>query len=352
MNSRDIFFSTMERKKADRVPVIPYAGNFAPALLGVNIDDYHNDGILMAKCQREMVEITGIDAVIPQSDGYYISEGMGVKTKRNPNALPSHIAPAITSLADISKIKVPNPYNDGRMPIYLEAIARLKQDVGKDKIIRTPGTGPFSLAGHILGTQEFITEIAMAEAEEDDDAKKYLHELMTVCAQSLIEFLKACAKEGADFLMCGDSLASLNMTSPSVYETYAYPYECMVFDELNKLKKEGQFYNILHICGNNTRVKNLLGSTGCDTLEIDYMVDLPAYKRELDEKTCLFGNLNPAGALLNGTPQQVYDESMAVLDIAAKDGHFILGSGCEVAIGTPKENIIAMVKAAEDFGKR
>ena len=85
--------------------------------------------------------------------------------------------------------------------------------------------------------------------------------------------------------------------------------------------------------------------TGCDILEVDYQVDLAHYKKLAADKVCLMGNLNPAGVLFRGTPAEVEAEAVEAMTKAGRGGHFLLGSGCEVAVHAPLENILAMVRA-------
>ncbi len=52
--------------------------------------------------------------------------------------------------------------------------------------------------------------------------------------------------------------------------------------------------------------------------------------------------------LLRGTPERVYENAREVIQSAATGGGLILGSGCDVAPGTPPENLDAMMTAARD----
>ena len=54
----------------------------------------------------------------------------------------------------------------------------------------------------------------------------------------------------------------------------------------------------------------------------------------------------PAAVLLQGTPELVYAKSRKVIEAAGEGGGLILGSGCDVALGTPHRNMDAMVTAA------
>ena len=352
MNGKERFFKTLAHEPADRVPVMPYIGNWGAKLAGCPLGKYHTDGKAMADAHLRAYGRHGLDLVNPQSDNYYIAEGLGVQVEIQADATPVVVGVPLQDLRDVGKLRVPDPYADGRMPVYLEAIQLLHDKVGSETVVRAPGTGAFSLAGHLMGVDRFIMEIATAEAEEDEDTQRYIFDLMEVCTESLIAFATAAAKCGASLEMSGDSLASINMISPAIYRKYAYPYEVKFFQAMKELQKTRPFAALLHICGNNTPVAADMMSTGCDIIEVDYACDLKRYKELSTEKNvCIMGNLNPAGNLMRGTPEAVYQEAMDVLGIAGGGGFFILGSGCEVAVSTPLENIRAMIRAAEDFAK-
>lgn len=65
----------------------------------------------------------------------------------------------------------------------------------------------------------------------------------------------------------------------------------------------------------------------------------------------LKGMLDPFGALLNGTPEDVERESRECIEGAGPDGGFILGTQDGTLAGTPAANIRAMVEAGRRFGR-
>lgn len=332
---------------------MPYGGNWVAYQAGCKLGEYHTDGKKMADAHLKGLALHGLDVVTPQSDNYYIAEAVGVETKILEDATPAVLRRPLRDLDDVTKLHVPDPYTEGRMPIYLDAVERLVDAMGDKVVVRCPGTGSFSLAGHLLGVENFITEISMAEMEEDEEAREKIHQLMEICTQSLIAFATACVKKGADIVMSGDSLASLNMTSPTIYRTYCAPYEKKFFDAMNALKKDYRIATVLHVCGKNDLVADDMMKTGCDIIEVDYACDLALYKKlSTKNNVCILGNLNPAGNMFRGTPESVYEEATSALNIAAQDDFFMLGSGCEVAVRAPLENVRVMLSAAEDFAAR
>lgn len=346
MNSYERVMAAARREKPDCIPVAPYMGNHGAKVGGANISEYCRNGRVMADAQLKAWEIYGQDMLVPQSDNYYIAEGFGVRTAYPPDSTPVVVAPAARELDDVYRLKVPDPYRDGRMPVYLEAIRLIRERIGYQAAIRSPGTGPFSLAGHIMGTETFLMNLAMAEGDPDGEEARAMRHLMELTSDALIAFLTACISAGADIVVNGDSLASNDMISPAMYRTWAWPYERKVFHALKNLGAGRPFASLLHICGNMTHVLSDMADTGADLVEIDYKVSLREAHKLIGDRVCLIGNLDPSSVLLYGSPERIAAEAQACIDAAGRDGGFILGSGCEVAPFTPQANIKAMVATA------
>ena len=351
MKSRERFLAAATRRPPDKVPAAPYDGNFGAAFAGIPISRYNTDAAAMAAAHIKTWDALGYDVVVAQSDNYYIAQGFGCVINQPFDTTPNLVKPAVDTLDDIGRLRVPDPYKDGRMPVYLEAVHLLREHFGDEVAVRGPGTGPFSLASYLVGgTAFFLTEIAEAEAEEDEAKQAQLHQLMEISSDGLLAFLKALLEAGSDVLQAGDSLASLSMISPAIYEKYVWPYERKVFTTLAPLAKERGAVTLLHICGKTQRILPLMAETGADILEIDAPVDMAEARALTGGKVALMGNLDPVSLLLQGTPEavrQVAQDSMVRCDALA--GGYILGSGCEVAPGTPAENIRALVAAAHGF---
>jgi uroporphyrinogen decarboxylase len=62
------------------------------------------------------------------------------------------------------------------------------------------------------------------------------------------------------------------------------------------------------------------------------------------------GNVNPLEICVRGTPQEVKDETLEVLE-AGGEG-MILSVGGGVSPGMPRENILAMLEALGEFNAR
>ncbi len=351
MTSRERFLAAAKREAPDVVPAAPYAGNFGATVAGVPISQYNTDAGRMAAAQIRSWELVGHDVVVAQSDQYYIAEGYGCVIEQPFDATPHLVAPAVPGLDDIENLKVPDPYRDGRMPVYLDAVHALRSHFGNEVAVRGPGTGPFSLASYLAGgTQQFLMDIAQAEADEDIASQEKLLRLMGIATEGLIAFLRAVLEAGSDVAQCGDSLASLDMISPAIYEKYVFPFESRVFESIAPIAHKKGAVTVLHICGDTRRILPLMAQTGADVLEIDTAVPMYEAQELTAGRTALMGNLDPTSVLLQGTPELVQRTAEECLrSTKPLNGGVILGSGCEVAPHTPVENLKALVETARTF---
>jgi uroporphyrinogen decarboxylase len=63
---------------------------------------------------------------------------------------------------------------------------------------------------------------------------------------------------------------------------------------------------------------------------------------------CLMGNVNPLEIAVRGTPDEVRDATLDVLEGSGGEG-IILSVGGGASPGMPRENILAMQDALEEF---
>jgi uroporphyrinogen decarboxylase len=349
MTSRERFLAAARMQKPDRVPVAPYMGNFGAVQAGVPVGQYNTDPVKMADAQTRAWEKLGQDVLVAQSDQYYLAQGFGCVIEQPEDATPHLVRTPYASLeeAAAARLKVIDPWRDGRMHVYLEAVRLLRARFGPELAVRGPGTGPFSLASYLYGTQDFLMDIATAEGDGDADRRRRLLDLMEFSSDCLIAFLKALLEAGSDIAQAGDSLASLDMISPAIYETYVWPYEKKVFDAVGPPAHARGAVTLLHICGDTSLILPRMAATGADILELDHKVDLARARQLAGGRVALMGNLDPTGLLLQGTPEQVGAASRAAITAArGTAGGFILGSGCEVPPRAPLANMQAMVAAA------
>jgi uroporphyrinogen decarboxylase len=299
----------------------------------------------MARAQLQAWERLGQDIIFPDSDNYYLAEGFGCRAHIPEDDFPSLAQPALERFEQAFDLEVPDPYQQGRMPVILEAIERIHAQVGDEVTIRVPGTGPFAVAAYLVGVERFLSELAFVRRGSAGSHKEALERMLDLTTEALIRFGLAEIAAGAHLVQCGDSLASASVISREMYQSWVLPWHQKVF----RAWKEAGALTVLHICGNNTRVLDLLAQTGADIIAIDHLVDLGLAKRQIGEQVCLIGNVDPVAVMFQGTPELVDSRAQECLSAAAEGGGYILGTGCEVPPGTPLENLEALVRAGKAY---
>lgn len=345
VNRRALVLDAGYGHRVDRTPVAPYMGNYAAALVGVPIDEYCTDSSVLAEAQIAAQKTVDQDVLVAQSDGYYMAEALGLQTRRRQNATPVPESVLIDDLATVDRLTVPDPQSDGRMPVYLDAVRTLVRHADGALAVRACGTGAFSLAGHLLGPDSFVTRLALLTVEPSAKDEASLRRLMEICTETTVSFALEALESGADIVMNGDSLASLDMISPEMYEAWVWPYERAFFDRVRPAADSRGALALLHVCGNTLPILGLMADSGAHVLEVDWKVSLAEARRVVADRVALMGNLDPSAVLLQGSREDVFHGSRTA--IAEAGAGFLLGSGCEVAPQTPLDNMKAMVAAAQ-----
>ncbi|NQV05174.1 uroporphyrinogen decarboxylase family protein [bacterium] len=341
MRALDRITAAVAGEATDRVPAAPYVANWAAGLVGIPLSVYGTDPAQMARATIAAQQALDLEVVFPDCDNYYLAEGFGCRSAFRDDEIASLEHPAVEGFDDVFDLEVPDPTRDGRMPVVLEAISRIRTTLGPDVVIRAPGTGPFALASYLVGIDSFLLAVAKLSRGREEHLRPALERMLDLTTEALIRFGLAEIEAGADMVQCGDSLASCSVISPATFEQWVLPYHRKVFSAW----KEAGATTLLHVCGNNTGILQLLADTGADIVAIDHLVDLATAKKEIGGRVALIGNLDPVTTVRFGSPDDVALKAEAALADAADGGRFILGTGCEVPVGTPIENLRALLAA-------
>lgn len=345
MNHRQRVLAAIRGEPTDTIAVAPYIYDAAAQFAGVPLQQFYTDGQAMANAQLALHGVLGQDVIAVGCDNYYIAEGFGCEIEYQPDELPTLRRGALESLQSIDDLTVPDPQCDGRMPVMLSAIRRVRQAVGGEIAIRSPGTGPFALASYLIGTQQWLYEVGLVKAGMADGNEPAIHRALELATAALIAFGKACADAGADILHCGDSLASCNVISPATYRRFAKPYQQRVFQAW---REHGATATLLHICGDSSQVIGDYAETGPDVIEVDHAVDLRHARQVVGRRVALMGNVHTVTELLQGKVSTVRRACQACIAQDGPSGRFVLGSGCIVPRLTPLANLLEMVRVARE----
>ncbi|NLY29420.1 MAG: uroporphyrinogen decarboxylase [Firmicutes bacterium] len=272
--------------------------------------------------------------------GFWVEYGMaiepsafGVKIKWWDNNTPS-IEPILgEDWSAHTTLAPPNPTTDGLMAVTLHMYKQYLPEIeNAGHVVKfASARGPLALASHLQGLTGFLLDLEL----NPNQAKK----LLEVTAETVIRWLKAQIEVLPDIeaILLLDDIPG--MLSSRHFDTFAYPYLKAVFDAFP------DYLKVYHNDANIEPFIERLPDLGIDVLNFTHNIDLVKAAEALGDSVCLLGNLPPVSLLVDGSPEEVEEETHLLLKKAA-GRKLILSVGGGVSPGTPGENLDALVAAA------
>ncbi len=335
MNTKQRFLNAMNRQPVDRPPVASVVTAVTVGMMdriGIHWPQAHSDADQLATLAASVWEQSRIECIKLPFDMNVEIEAIGAPIDYGTvDILPME---EMNLYDDPVQLVIPDDWmNRGRVPLVLDAIGQLRKRYDNEVAIVTSIVGPFSMAGKLFGFGNFF--IWLVENPE------YVHQIMDQLNNLAIQYARMQVDAGADTITIGEASCSGDLVSPQVYEEFIMPYH-------QKLCPSIPVPNLLHICGKSTRHLPYIAQTGATAYNFDEGVDIHKARESMQGKMTLIGYVPTIKGFLDGTPDEVYQMSMQCLE----NGVDILAPGCSMPPHSTFENIAAMVRAAEDWGKR
>lgn len=113
---------------------------------------------------------------------------------------------------------------------------------------------------------------------------------------------------------------------------------------------------VMDMCGNverhlNENIGGFKNLQRLNMINIGHEVNLPAVKGMFAGYFGVAGNLDHVTFLPHHTPLEVEQKCREIIEVSMTGGGFMLAPGCEITIDVPPENIEAMVRAADRYGR-
>jgi len=298
--------------------------------VGTYWPDAHKDSEKMTKLSASVYPLTGLEvAGVPYCLTVEAEAlGCGIMWGEEIDAIPQVLQ---TPYKTPSEIQVPSNFlNLKRAPVLLQAVRILKQNYGDELPIVAGVTGPFSLAGHLLGIENLLKWVITNP--------KNVQEAVDKTSEVGAVFGKALYDAGADVVLIADPSASSSLISPKTFKAFVKP-------AITKMVEAIRGNTFLHICGNANPILTEMADTGVNAISVDENVDIQKAKTLLGGKVKIAGNVSTTTTLLLKTPDDVKEACKKALEA----GVDILAPGCGVAPRTPNVNIKALVETARQF---
>ena len=257
--------------------------------------------------------------------GLYFVEGEGPKFER-----------PIRAAAQVEQLQVVK--TDEQLGYVIEAVSLIRRELrGRVPLIGFSGS-PWTLATYMVegrSTREFGRIKQMLYAEP-----ALLHQLLDLLTESVIDYLNAQVRAGAQVLQVFDTWGGV-LTSAD-YRNFSLQYLQRIVAGIRPMESGEQVPLILFTKGGGLWLDDLAGP-GCAALGLDWSVDIGAAFDRFGDRIAMQGNLDPA--ILRCEPPVIEQQAEAILAaVNGRPGHiFNLGHGITPDI--PPEHVAALVQA-------
>lgn len=339
MTPKQRVLGCLQGTKIDRLPSAPLVLNHCSRITGVTISQFNSNGQIMGEAQVAAWKRYGYDIPLMFTTTSTVAEAMGTELFFPEDDAPWVERPIVEDPKNIDKIKIANPWKDGRLPVYLEAAKHVVEQIGEQVFVGCIFAAPFTTASHLRGTEAFIRETYKNPG--------LVNELLELSKASALAMIDALTEIGVVPVIV-EPVACSSLISPRQFEKFALPH----LTEIVAHTHAKGMPICLHICGKTEPIIEMMATTGADILSID-QIDMTVAKNLVGNKACLLGNVKPAETLLKGTPSSVMAEVKNIIECAGDSPKgLIVSSGCEVPFNAPSENIDALITATRMYGQR
>lgn len=249
----------------------------------------------------------------------------------------------IKSFEDLEKIVLPD--------WELDFAPRKKYFDIYNEAIKGTNIGTFILTGTIFQTcYQFLVgfEDFFALAYEETEFIEYL---MDKCLDYYMKVIEIAIDSGVTFINLGDDIAfggGVFMNPVKFKEMWLPRYKKMI-----NLCKQADVPVLFHSCGNITEIFDdiimEMGIDGINPIE-PYSMNIYDIKAKYGDKLTIAGNIDIAGPLAFGTPEEVKKEVSEHLEKLMPGGRYICSSNHSIMNDIPVENYKAMVDTIMEQG--
>lgn len=289
---------------------------------------------LPAEEYYQLLESTGQDAVICT---------LSWKPKSRKPDRPDVVARSQEGIIkDRSELdRLPEPPSAAEMMVPLDYYVRAFEntDVAVGVLLRSV----FCNTYETLGMENF-----MLKTYDDPQLINILFDKFLAYS---LDIVQACLSRSIDFFALDDDICDNNgfLVKPDLIRNQWLPRTREILDLV--ISKGVPI--IFHCCGNIKPVIPMALELGVSAMHPvqPNCNDIYAYKEEYGSDLCLIGNLDLAGVLSFGTPDEVRQNTIEHIEKLAPGGGYIVASSHSITDDVPPENYQAMIQTTWEHGR-
>lgn len=330
LNMRQWLSDVIARKDVIAVPVMTHPGielNGNTVRQAVCNGRIHAEAVLtVARRYHAAAAATIMDLTVE-------AEAFGAQVAFSDEAVPAVTGRLLSSVEDIERLQVPS-LREGRVPEYLKANLLAVQMIDGNPVFGGC-IGPFSLAGRLYD----MSEIMVLIYEQPEAA----HKLLEKCTAFIEKYCLALRDTGVGGVLMAEPAAGLLSNDDCL--TFSSQYVRRIVERV----QDDGFIVILHNCGNTGHCTKAMVATGAAAYHFGNKCKMEEVLPDVPPTALAMGNLDPVSLFKDGTPEQMRQATLDLLERTAKYPNFVLSSGCDIPPHTPAENIEAFFEALREW---
>jgi uroporphyrinogen decarboxylase len=338
MNSMERMLATLAGKSLDRRAIAPVLGLYGARLTNCPLDQYYTDPAAYARGQSAVRETFQPDVLCAPLAFASIGAAFGSELVFLDTESPNLRRPAVQSVEQWDSLVPPDPDAHPRLLYFRDAIRLMAAEHMGQVPIAMVIPIPADIPAVIMGLESWLETVLFDPA----GAQRVMDKIIPFYVRLVNGFFAA----GATFVVMPCGFATPTIVTREIVTTFTRPILTKVLAQLG-----GPV--VLHNVGAPmlAHLDLLTGLPSVVAFIVDQRDDLAQCRRVIGPDSVLFGGLDCAN-VGQMTAAEVEDRCRTILEERRQDARFVLGtSGPDVVWDTPPENIHAMRRAAESFGK-
>lgn len=295
----------------------PAVYEHAAALIGKTPNQVSRDAELLFQAHAKAFTLYGHSPVVPGIDIYNLEAEAYGATVDTPggNGIPAISSYPCSNLAEVRHLTPLNPKQAKRIPMILATGKRLAQAYPA-AIVRIPVSGPFSLAGNLVGFDTLLCEIM----DDPASARTTLRHL----AQGQLAYCREITDQGLGITFF-ESGATPPLISPEIFAEVEQPALTFMMDSIRSLTGEPP---PCIIGGNTLPILDSILATGTGYVICPCETDQPSFMRKMEQYPDIMVRINMrADAFTTGDQTELYSELDRVMSLARNRKNVCIGGG-------------------------
>ncbi len=342
----DRFLRALLRQSVDRTPVwmMRQAGRYLPEYRATREQagsflDLCKNAELACEVTLQPLRRYPMDAAILFSDiltvpdalglGLYFEEGEGPRFRKTVRTE--------ADLAALNSIKA-----DDDLAYVMRAVSTIRRELnGTVPLIGFSGS-PWTLATYMVeggSSRDFAHVKTMAY-----DQPELMHQLLSVLADAVADYLSAQVRAGAQALQIFDTWGG--SLTPAGYREFSLEYMQRVIAGL-PTEADGRKVPVIVFTKGGGQWLHAIADCGAQAVGIDWTTDIHGARKLVGDRVAVQGNMDPA--MLFASPARIRSEVAAILAAYGHGSGHIFNLGHGITPGVNPDHVTAFVEAVQEL---